>query len=54
MISSVLCAWGVMKAVSADDLVLKYIEPLSDTALGLHLYVLTPATSVAFNQCFQL
>ena len=53
MISSVLCAWGVMKAVSADDLVLKYIQPLSDTALDLCLYDLTPATSVAFDQCFQ-
>ena len=43
-----------MKAVSADGLVLKDIQPLSDTALDLRLYVLTPATSVAFDQCFQL
>ena len=54
MISSVLYAWGVLKAVSADGLILKYIQSLSDTALDLCLYVVTPATSVAFDQCFQL
>ena len=54
MISSVLYAWGVLKAVYADGLILKYIQSLSDTALDLCLYVLTPATSVAFDQCFQL
>ena len=50
MISPVLCTW----VVSVDGLVLNYIEPLSDTALDLRLYVLTPAASVAFDQCFQL
>ena len=54
MISSVLYAWGVLKAVSADGLILKYIQSLSDTALDLCFFVLTPATSVAFDQCFQL
>ena len=53
MISSVLFAWDVMEVVSADGLVLKFIEPLSDTALDLRLFVFTPATSVAFDQCFQ-